>query len=190
LSGNGNNGTLVNGVGYSGNNLGSLSFDGVNDYVGLGTSTSLVPPYVTASLFVYLNSYSTRPHLFGRGEGNIGHFYFVVETSGVFRFYTDIGSGWSFIQPSSFTFPIGTWYNIVGTFDGSNVNVYGNGSLLATQSRVGQLRQYTALETALGRILTSFNLNGNIAQVSIYNRALTAQEVLHNFNATKGRFGL
>lgn len=128
--------------------------------------------------------------MFGRGEVGIGHFYFVVETSGVFRFYTDIGSGWSFIQPSSFTFPIGTWYNIVGTFDGSNVNVYGNGSLLATQSRVGQLRQYTALETELGRILTSFNLNGNISQASIYNRALTAAEVQQNFNALRGRFSI
>jgi hypothetical protein len=32
LSGFGNNGTLINGVGYSSDNLGSLSFDGVNDY--------------------------------------------------------------------------------------------------------------------------------------------------------------
>jgi hypothetical protein len=190
LTGRGNNGELINGVRESSANGGSIVFDGTNDYVGLGTSTSLVPPYVTASLFVYLNSYSTRPHLFGRGEVGIGHFYFVVETSGVFRFYTDIGSGWSFIQPSSFTFPIGTWYNIVGTFDGSNVNVYGNGSLLATQSRVGQLRQYTALETELGRILTSFNLNGNISQASIYNRALTAAEVQQNFNALRGRFSI
>jgi hypothetical protein len=190
LSGNGNNGTLINGVGYSGDNLGSLVFDGVNDYVGLGTSTSLVPPYVTASLFVYLNSYSTRPHLIGRGDGGAGHFYFVVETSGVFRFYTDVGSGWSFIQPSNFTFPTGVWYNIVCTFDGSNANIYGNGSLLGTGFRVGQLRQYTAQETVLGRILTQSYLNGNIAQVSIYNRALTEQEIQQNYNATRSRFSI
>ena len=36
LSGNGNNGSLVNGVGYNSGNLGSLSFDGVNDYVNFG----------------------------------------------------------------------------------------------------------------------------------------------------------
>ena len=38
LSGRGNNGTLQNGVGYSGDNGGSLSFDGVDDYVSIGTS--------------------------------------------------------------------------------------------------------------------------------------------------------
>jgi hypothetical protein len=32
--------------------------------------------------------------------------------------------------------------------------------------------------------------NGNISQVSIYNRALSASEVKQNFNATKSRFGL
>jgi hypothetical protein len=40
---------------------------------------------------------------------------------------------------------------------------------------------------------TSSGLNpmtGNIASVQIYNRALTAQEVLQNYNAQKGRFGL
>jgi len=35
-----------------------------------------------------------------------------------------------------------------------------------------------------------FVLNCNIAQTLIYNRALTAQEVLQNYNATKGRYGL
>jgi hypothetical protein len=40
LSGNGNNGTLVNGVGYNSGNGGSLSFDGVDDYVSL-TSADL-----------------------------------------------------------------------------------------------------------------------------------------------------
>jgi hypothetical protein len=31
---------------------------------------------------------------------------------------------------------------------------------------------------------------GNIASVQIYNRALSATEVLQNYNATKSRFGL
>jgi hypothetical protein len=190
LSGNGNNGTLTNGPTYSSANRGSIVFDGSNDYIGLGTSANIVPPYITVSLFVNVNNYTTRPHLFGRGEGTIGHCYFVIETSGAFRFYTDIGSGWSFIQPSSFTFPTGVWYNIVCSFDGSNVNVYGNGVLLGTSSRVGQLRQYTAQETVVGRILTQNYFPGNIAQVSIYNRALTATEVAKNFNSTRGRFGI
>lgn len=35
-----------------------------------------------------------------------------------------------------------------------------------------------------------YNLSATIGYISIYNRALTAAEVLQNFNALKGRFGL
>jgi hypothetical protein len=31
---------------------------------------------------------------------------------------------------------------------------------------------------------------GNLSKLKIYNRVLTASEVLQNYNATKGRFGL
>ena len=48
LSGNGNNGTLVNGVGYNSDNGGSLSFDGVNDYVS--KSSWVNPPTTVFSI--------------------------------------------------------------------------------------------------------------------------------------------
>ena len=43
LSGSGNNGTLVNGPTYSSANGGSLSFDGVNDYVSVSNTSQLRP---------------------------------------------------------------------------------------------------------------------------------------------------
>jgi hypothetical protein len=191
LSGNQNDGTLVNGVGFSSDNKGALVFDGVNDWGSLGTSNNLIPQFTTISLFLKLNSYSSRPHLFGRGEGGIGHFYMVIETSGVFRFYNDIGSGWSFLQPLNFTFPLNVWYNIICTFDGLNVQIYGNSVLLAQQSRIGQLRQYTTNETKIGRILTGSNyINGSVSNINLYNRALTAAEIRQNFEGTRGRYGI
>jgi len=39
-------------------------------------------------------------------------------------------------------------------------------------------------------VANSIGYNGNLACISIYNRALSAEEVLHNYNALKGRFGL
>ena len=41
-----------------------------------------------------------------------------------------------------------------------------------------------------GNLGSDFPMNGNISQVSIYNRALSAEEVQQNFNATKGRYGI
>ena len=51
---------------------------------------------------------------------------------------------------------------------------------------------YTTQDMAIGRrVSTNAEVFiGNIALVQIYNRVLTAQEVLQNYNATKGRFGL
>ena len=43
----------------------------------------------------------------------------------------------------------------------------------------------------IGRRTTdSYAFGGNISQVSIYDRALSASEILQNYNATKGRYGL
>ena len=53
LSGNGNNGTLVNGVGYSSDNLGSLVFDGANDYVNAGNLGSF---YSQGTISYWMNS--------------------------------------------------------------------------------------------------------------------------------------
>jgi hypothetical protein len=79
--------------------------------------------------------------------------------------------------------------NFCGTYDGANIRLYLNGTLLATQAQTG-----TIVNTGIGR-LSGYDSNteiwdGSISTFSIYNRALTATEVLRNYNATKTRFGL
>ena len=46
------------------------------------------------------------------------------------------------------------------------------------------------ISKASNSVSTSYIMTGLIANVHIYNRALSANEVLHNYNALKGRFGL
>jgi hypothetical protein len=46
------------------------------------------------------------------------------------------------------------------------------------------------ISTTIGNIKVGDYLNGNIYSGKVYNRALSATEVLQNFNATKSRFGL
>ena len=63
LSGRGNTGTLVNGVGYNGSNLGSLVFDGVDDYVQFGGTaryfTSYITQQITIETWLYVPSSAT-----------------------------------------------------------------------------------------------------------------------------------
>jgi hypothetical protein len=76
------------------------------------------------------------------------------------------------------------------TYDSSLLKIYLNSDLDSSQAGGTDI---TWPETARTPIMgTSYNsyFNGNIAIVQIYNRALTAQEVLQNYNATKSRFNL
>jgi hypothetical protein len=192
LSGRGNNGTLVNGVGYVGTNGGALSFDGVNDYVNLGTPSSLTSLYtsnnkVTVCAWVRINANVGQDIIFDSGSneriqldlfGNA--FRFTITTSG------------GIIRTANNPLNINTWNYCIGTYDGTNVSSYSNGSLVSQVGQTGNISSDTS-NFIIGNysILNyGYGLNGNISQVSIYNRALSASEVKQNYNATKSRYGL
>jgi hypothetical protein len=81
---------------------------------------------------------------------------------------------------------------VVGTYDGSTQKIYINGSLNTqrnyTQAPVVDFPSYRV--GGWGYDVYSRRLNGKIFNLSLYNRALSAAEVLQNFNAQKSRFGL
>lgn len=188
LSGNGNNGTLVNGVGFNSDNLGSLVFDGVDDYIpipsllnsqSIGSLTQL-----TVSLWLNMSVYGSNMPFSTGQTGNDRIYYWTESSLNMWR----IGDYTSTVGQS--TLPtVGSWFQTVLVISGLTLNAYLNGQFDYTGT-------YTAFNTAdfvtIGRHGTqnAYRYNGNISQVQIYNKALTAQEVLQNYNATKGRYGL
>ena len=82
------------------------------------------------------------------------------------------------------------WYHAVGTYDGSNVKLYVNGVLqLTTASTTVPTRSNLGI-ILMRRWDAGDYFGGHLSTVKIYNRALSASEILQNYNATKGRFGL
>ena len=85
----------------------------------------------------------------------------------------------------------GVWMNVAATYDGTTPLIYVNG---VSQTLTGQITAAAGVANKcyIGRIAysTPYYFNGKIANVKIYNRALTSTEVLQNYNATKDRFGL
>jgi hypothetical protein len=82
---------------------------------------------------------------------------------------------------------VGQWYMLTGV-QGETLDIYINGVL--GQSLASNLN-VTTNNVIIGAYQSaSRQLNGNIAQVSIYNRALPALEIRQNFNALRGRFGI
>jgi hypothetical protein len=187
LSGSGNNGTLVNGVGYNSGNLGSLSFDGSNDIVNT--------TYVSANTYTFSAWFKTN--VVSDGYRNIisiptpNYSLVLLNTSTPnLGFWTNDGLGGQSL--STPTISTNTWYNVVFVREGNSITggykAYLNGVLYGN-ANTGTWSTTANLSVG-GRTDTTQFLNGNIAQVSIYNRALTAQEIQQNYLATKGRFGL
>jgi hypothetical protein len=74
-------------------------------------------------------------------------------------------------------------------FDGTNKTIWKNGEIIATQAAaVNSTSNTEQLRVGEGNANELFN--GNITQVTIYNRALSDNEVRQNFNAIRGRYGI
>jgi hypothetical protein len=82
----------------------------------------------------------------------------------------------------------GSWYHACATFGSGVLRTYMNGRLVTQQSISGSLLPYTT--NNLGNYFGYGYFVGNISNFQLYNRALSSTEVLQNYNALKGRFGL
>jgi hypothetical protein len=196
LSGRGNTGTLVNGVGYNSGNGGSLSFDGVNDQVQIiNYNQSLYH----LNCWIYLNSTITQSSsngFFNYGSSlqpgvNFGSITGLVSDETLTILYEYPAGTY---RRTSITENISSGWNCINfNWNGNSYDIYINSLSKTTTFGVSAghvpLIYITNLIFGYG-YSDSGRFTGNIAQVSIYNRALTASEIQQNFNALRGRFGI
>jgi len=193
LSGNNNNGTLINGPTYNSANGGSIVFDGVNDYVPLTTSNLLSLQSISVSLWFSLPGIGAsqtlmRNRTFGWGiftnnsSKNISCFLFPTSNTGQIVILTTTDN---YIIPNTPTY-------VTITFGNSTFSLYVNNKLIETKSTVSNSIYNLTPSISIGRD-GDFDGNyflGRIFNSLVYNRALSASEVLQNFNATRSRFGI
>jgi hypothetical protein len=199
LSGNGNNGTLVNGVGYNSGNLGSLVFDGVDDRVSANISSFFTSysQQITMEAWIYIPTSATWSNgfygnIFTRGNFAGSHGLWRTTTNNqVSAYFRQSGTTFAAVQ-SVGTISRDTWFQLVAVWTGSGSQLYINGSLVSSNS--GSLGDTTNnLEFEIGRNTAASGASGNYftgnqAAHKIYNRALTASEIQQNFIATRSRF--
>jgi hypothetical protein len=191
LSGNGSNGTLLNGVSYSGTNYGSLVFDGTNDSIQVTTSSTLQLTGLTINIWynsaVSSNTALTLPTsgsafiLHFRGAG----FYLTASDSSV--------SGYLAWNSPTTNLPANQWLMLTATWDGSTMKLYYNSTKQTSERSFSggtnnRLRDISAIN--IGTFFNSSQpwANGNIMIYSLYDRALTQQEVNQNYYAGLQRF--
>ena len=173
---------LVNGVGFTSSNNGAFIFDGSNDYINFGNSSAVQQSSGTLSAWAKASS---------PGGGYRG----IIAKQGAYGlFYTDsvlVAYDWAADAPRSTGVNIAdnTWKNVVLTYQSGVSNgtrIYINGvSVLTTTitvlNQTGNL--FGGAEANAGQYAAC-----QISLFNMYNRALTAQEIQQNYNATKGRY--
>lgn len=187
--------TLINGVTYSSNNQGSLDYNSASlqfvDVPELGSLTQFTVscwfkldslPGTTGAAAVVTNVFDGANLNFSIGLNNSPSSANIC--AGFFN------GAWR--TTSGFAPSVNTWYNVTLTYDGSTVIQYVDGSSQSTLSYTGTPAS-GGLGNRIGRRWDSVPsqvdfIDGQIPLVYIYNRALTASEVLTNYNSTASRF--
>lgn len=193
LGGNDDDGTLVNGVSYDSANGGSLEFDGINDYVDFGNSVTNGQIDISVSCWCYVYGQAGAQWLIQKYDANTTRNGWAIYYNGTTNKFSVDGreSAALYISnPSANTFSSNNWYNVVFTKSANNWRLYINGVLEANNLVGNGTTPFTNNQLFTMGSLPSVSAYGKskIAQMAIYNRALSSTEVTHNFNTTKGRF--
>ena len=185
-------GSLINGTGFLTENNGVWDFDGLDDGIDIGT---IVPDTgLTFNIWIKIGG-----ALGSRNYGNIisnwlnspnsaSHWWIGTHINNPDDIQVYFNGGLRFTILNQ---PLQTWRLLTITHNGTNIIAYINGT--ETNTGTSTLLPYTSLGvTSLGFDVNRNNYPflGNIGVVQIYNRALTPEETLENYNALKGRFGL
>lgn len=193
----GTDASLVNGPSYSPSKLGILQFDGANDYCQVASNgqgkfdnqnftieawakpeddsdgvifsydyTSHTPPYY-ATQFRFMSN---------------GRLYFSWNNNGSWT-----SNVTSFSTPND-TYVLNEWQHVAAVFTSGRQEMWLDGVKVDFESKTHTITYYNQeVWVGRGNWSTSY-LDGGIATVRYYNVALSADEIIQNYNATKLRF--
>jgi alpha-tubulin suppressor-like RCC1 family protein len=183
----GNNGTLLNGPTFGNGKVDqALHFDGQDDGISLPDQPRISDAFTIAGWVNFdSRNFGAFQEVFnnnqfflrkdGSGEGNKISIFVKLTDGSVER------------RAQSTTVPKpGTWYHVAGTWSGTMLRIYVNGSREGSSPRSGTLTSAT-VEAHIGqgeqRSLYGNTFSGRIDELSVYNRALSGAEIRAIFDA-------
>jgi hypothetical protein len=188
---NASTGTLINGVGYSSSNGGTWVFDGTDDYISTSVIDSGSPSNLSLEVWIRVNG------VLDSNDRKVIHYDKTGTTNAVFQlrkgttdrnlmYQVHDGSSWTTMTDADAIYS-DTWACFTITQQGTSAIMYKNG-VQSTTATMGNLNWTNANNALIGYRAAAEYWNGDIASLKIYNKALTAAEVLQNYNAQKNRF--
>ncbi len=178
------NGTIINGFWKTCANQSVLGFNGASSQVTIPNNAAITPSdQVTYEVWAYPQEQKTANVVQMRDwDGN--------------NIYQDKWAGWTggvtLASGTKYTInwahggnrqpTLNTWYHIVLTYDGSYLRLYVNGVEEKSMAVSGPLRTQTS-PLVIGSTGTAKYFKGNIANVAMYQRALTPAEIAMQYPA-------
>lgn len=164
-----------------------LNFDGIDDVVDLGSGLTT---YFTGKTQVTLQAW-VRPEttsLFGVIVGNYNYptnvnaMQMLLRREGTnYSFWLDSGSGYTAVTAVNSVI-VDTWQHITGTWDGTNMRIYINGTLINTVAKTGTIPAKTTSFSIGFNASSSERFDGDIDEVRIWDIALTATDIMNTMN--------
>jgi hypothetical protein len=197
LSGNNNDATMTNPV-WTNTNSGYFTFDGTaSSYGVVADSASMSPTSITWETWVQISGVPVSNYSWVVRNGWAGSPWFFGYNASNYWTLSINDNSLTYNQTQTSVVTAG-WYQVLGTYDGSEIILYVNGTQAGTPVAfaAGNITGYGS-PTIINGGSTSTSpppdeqfWNGDIAVLRMYNRALSSTEVQQNFNAVKSRFGL
>ena len=188
--------TLVDGVGFTSSNNGAFIFDGSNDVIDLGDNFDMGLASFSFCTYFKANAVSGLQGIFSKSIATnaASRYALFILNSKIYPFMSMGGADVS--TPSTLTILANTWYHVGAVYDRTDkLTLFINGNFDSATT----ITQFIADDFQASHIFrigsysdasnnAAYFLSGSIPQLLVYNRVLSATEVLQNYNATKGRY--
>ncbi len=198
FSGNGNNGTVVNATWTSDGRMGGggFEFDGVDDYVEFGDDSDFELENFTISGWVKRDLIGAE-HILkslqyqAQGDGGISGVTFGFGSTNVLSVGVAISDSFETTSTTSTYTDTSKFYHLVATKSGTSVKIYVNGDEVKSGTISSANVDYSTTSSKKTLIGARWRgdaqdykglLNGTIDEVAIWNRSLSASEILDHYN--------
>ncbi len=185
--------SLVNGVGFTSSNNGSFIFDGTNDGIYFSTYNFSTSDF-TMEVWLKLNAYPPTANsaiIVNRNLSDDG-WLFDINSNQKARLYFQNNNGTAYTIETLDVINLNQWINLTAIRSNTSLSFYRNGIFQSSTSFPSNYNINSPISNDyIGRYQSSNGfLSANISKIQYYNRALSATEILQNYNATRKRFGL
>jgi len=193
LSSGGNNGTLTNGPTYSSVNGGSIVFDGVDDKVICPNNSNInfnASQSFTTCCWAYLTANSGYEVFMAKHVGGTGYIPNLLWYGSTPELRWWFNGEVNVTYTSNKTY-LNQWRFICMSIERpSNIGYIFEDGILVASGSISSSSPANSGQLQIGNDDFGSALSGRISIVQIYNRLLSSSEILQNYNAQKGRFGL